>query len=296
MPAVAEEGGSPQCRPHVAPDPEREGALHGPRPEMQAVEAEPASLEGLLGVGVRREGQGQHLEEFVGHEPPLLVGGCVDGRELAAQVADADPGRHATVGEDVRGRKLAGQRHGLAQRRHEHVGPQPQPGRRTRTDQAAGHGVEPVGRRQVTGVVRHRHPVAEPPAVVTQVFGTLQQVADGRGLGEGSLGRDDGGEADSFGRLGHSVAHATSIAPAVRGYGSGMDLRLLGRTGVRVSPLCLGAMMFGAWGNHDHDDCVRIVHRALDAGINFIDTADVYSGGESEEIVGKALSGAGATG
>src|SRR4051794_14437349 len=55
-----------------------------------------------------------------------------------------------------------------------------------------------------------------------------------------------------------------------------MDYRTLGRTGTRVSPLCLGAMMFGAWGNEDHDDSVRIIHRALDAGINFIDTADVY--------------------
>ena len=71
----------------------------------------------------------------------------------------------------------------------------------------------------------------------------------------------------------------------------GMEPRTLGRTGMRVSPLCLGAMMFGAWGNPDHDDCVRIVHAALDAGINFIDTADVYSGGESEEIVAKALAG-----
>jgi aryl-alcohol dehydrogenase-like predicted oxidoreductase len=70
-----------------------------------------------------------------------------------------------------------------------------------------------------------------------------------------------------------------------------MNLRQLGDTGVKVSPLCLGAMMFGAWGNTDHDDCVRIIDRALDAGINFIDTADVYSRGESEEIVGKALAG-----
>jgi aryl-alcohol dehydrogenase-like predicted oxidoreductase len=70
-----------------------------------------------------------------------------------------------------------------------------------------------------------------------------------------------------------------------------MELRSLGRTGVKVSPLCLGAMMFGAWGETDHDECVRIIHRALDAGINFIDTADVYSRGESEEIVGKALAG-----
>jgi aryl-alcohol dehydrogenase-like predicted oxidoreductase len=70
-----------------------------------------------------------------------------------------------------------------------------------------------------------------------------------------------------------------------------VDNRTLGRTGVEVSPLCLGAMMFGAWGNPDHDESIRIIHRALDAGINFIDTADVYSGGESEEIVGKALAG-----
>jgi len=70
-----------------------------------------------------------------------------------------------------------------------------------------------------------------------------------------------------------------------------MELRELGRTGVKVSELCLGAMMFGAWGNRDHDDSVRIIHRALDAGINFIDTADVYSQGESEEIVAKALAG-----
>jgi aryl-alcohol dehydrogenase-like predicted oxidoreductase len=70
-----------------------------------------------------------------------------------------------------------------------------------------------------------------------------------------------------------------------------MEPRQLGRTGVRVSPLCLGAMMLGAWGNPDHDESVRIVHRALDAGINFVDTADVYSAGESEEIVGKALAG-----
>src|SRR5919109_5555162 len=68
-----------------------------------------------------------------------------------------------------------------------------------------------------------------------------------------------------------------------------MELRSLGRTGVRVSPLCVGAMMFGAWGNPDHGESIRIIHGALDAGINFIDTADVYSRGESEEIVGKAL-------
>jgi aryl-alcohol dehydrogenase-like predicted oxidoreductase len=65
--------------------------------------------------------------------------------------------------------------------------------------------------------------------------------------------------------------------------------RSFGTTGVRVSPLCLGAMMFGKWGNTDHADSIRIIHKALDSGINFIDTADVYSLGESEEIVGKAL-------
>ncbi|MEY2431149.1 MAG: hypothetical protein QOC92_874 [Acidimicrobiaceae bacterium] len=70
-----------------------------------------------------------------------------------------------------------------------------------------------------------------------------------------------------------------------------MERTTLGRTGIQVSRYCLGAMMFGAWGNKDHDDCVRIIHHALDNGINFIDTADVYSTGESEEIVGKALKG-----
>src|SRR4051794_13165287 len=70
-----------------------------------------------------------------------------------------------------------------------------------------------------------------------------------------------------------------------------MDYRPLGRTGVSVSQLCLGAMMFGAFGNPDHDDSIKVTHRALAAGIPFIDTADVYSGGESEQIVGKALAG-----
>ena len=70
-----------------------------------------------------------------------------------------------------------------------------------------------------------------------------------------------------------------------------MNHHLLGRTGVSVSQLCLGAMMFGAWGNPDHDESIRIIHTALDAGINFIDTADVYAQGESEQIVGKALKG-----
>ncbi len=68
-----------------------------------------------------------------------------------------------------------------------------------------------------------------------------------------------------------------------------MQTRQLAHTGVQVSPLCLGAMMFGAWGEPDHAESIRIIHAALDAGINFIDTADVYSRGESEEIVGKAL-------
>jgi aryl-alcohol dehydrogenase-like predicted oxidoreductase len=70
-----------------------------------------------------------------------------------------------------------------------------------------------------------------------------------------------------------------------------MRYRTLGRTGIKVSPYCLGAMMFGVIGNPDHDDSIRIIHKALDAGINFIDTADMYSRGESEEIVGKALKG-----
>src|SRR3954468_22329209 len=68
-----------------------------------------------------------------------------------------------------------------------------------------------------------------------------------------------------------------------------MEYRPLGRTGVQVSKLCLGTMMFGAWGNEDHDDSIRVIHAALDAGVNFVDTAVVYSAGESEEIVGKAL-------
>ncbi len=70
-----------------------------------------------------------------------------------------------------------------------------------------------------------------------------------------------------------------------------MERRMLGRTGVSVSKMCLGAMMFGAMGNEDHEESIRIIHAALDAGINFVDTADVYSRGESEEIVAKALAG-----
>jgi aryl-alcohol dehydrogenase-like predicted oxidoreductase len=70
-----------------------------------------------------------------------------------------------------------------------------------------------------------------------------------------------------------------------------MRMRTLGGTGIKVSPYCLGAMMFGAWGNRDHDESIRIIHAALDSGINFVDTADMYSAGESEQIVGKALAG-----
>jgi aryl-alcohol dehydrogenase-like predicted oxidoreductase len=69
-----------------------------------------------------------------------------------------------------------------------------------------------------------------------------------------------------------------------------MKYRTLGRTGIKVSPYALGALALGTpIGNPDHDDSVRIIHRALDAGINIIDTADVY--GESEVVVGKALKG-----
>src|SRR5215472_11372349 len=70
-----------------------------------------------------------------------------------------------------------------------------------------------------------------------------------------------------------------------------MDYRPLGRTGISVSPMCLGTMMLGSFGNPDHDDSIKIIHRALDAGINFIDTADGYSAGESEQIIGEALAG-----
>src|SRR5437763_17021030 len=75
-----------------------------------------------------------------------------------------------------------------------------------------------------------------------------------------------------------------------------MDRRALAGTGVHVTPLCLGAMMFGAWGERDHDVAIGVIHRALDAGINFIDTADVYSRGEPEEMVGKALAAGGREG
>jgi len=70
-----------------------------------------------------------------------------------------------------------------------------------------------------------------------------------------------------------------------------MKFQNLGETGMSVSRYCLGAMMFGAMGNRNHDECVSMIHRSLDAGVNFIDTADIYSMGESEAIVGKALAG-----
>lgn len=70
-----------------------------------------------------------------------------------------------------------------------------------------------------------------------------------------------------------------------------MRYRTLGRTGMTVSVHCLGTMMFGSWGNPDRDECIRMVHTAVDAGVNFVDSADVYSGGESERIVGEALRG-----
>jgi aryl-alcohol dehydrogenase (NADP+) len=70
-----------------------------------------------------------------------------------------------------------------------------------------------------------------------------------------------------------------------------MEYRVLGKTGVHVSRLGLGTMVLGAWGNTDHRSCERVIHRALDGGINLVDTADVYAFGESEEIVGAALKG-----
>jgi aryl-alcohol dehydrogenase-like predicted oxidoreductase len=82
-----------------------------------------------------------------------------------------------------------------------------------------------------------------------------------------------------------------SVGVRSRNEGVRMEYRPLGRTGITVSQLCLGGMMFGAFGNPDHDDAINIIHRARDAGINFIDTADGYSAGESEQIIGKALAG-----
>jgi aryl-alcohol dehydrogenase-like predicted oxidoreductase len=70
-----------------------------------------------------------------------------------------------------------------------------------------------------------------------------------------------------------------------------MEMRPLGRTGIQVAPFGLGTMVLGAWGNRDHDECARIIRGALDAGLNVVDTADVYAFGESEEIVGAAIAG-----
>lgn len=70
-----------------------------------------------------------------------------------------------------------------------------------------------------------------------------------------------------------------------------MRYRSLGRTGIVVSEFCLGTMMFGDWGNRDEAECQRMVDTALEAGINFIDTADEYALGGSEEIVGRAIRG-----
>ena len=70
-----------------------------------------------------------------------------------------------------------------------------------------------------------------------------------------------------------------------------MEYRILGRTGVTVSKFCFGAGMFGYFGNNDAKECNRMVDRAIEAGINYFDTSDVYSHGESETILGKALKG-----
>ena len=70
-----------------------------------------------------------------------------------------------------------------------------------------------------------------------------------------------------------------------------MKYRALGKTGIKVSSYCLGAMMFGKGGNPDHDECIRMIHKSIDFGINYVDTADAYSRGESEQILGKALKG-----
>src|SRR3984957_2628577 len=91
--------------------------------------------------------------------------------------------------------------------------------------------------------------------------------------------------------VGRCSAYRSLRLPRQRQPGGTMQYRTLGKTGIKVSPYALGAMMFGAVGNPDHEDSIRIIHKALDAGINFVDTADAYSHGESEEIVGKALKG-----
>jgi aryl-alcohol dehydrogenase-like predicted oxidoreductase len=85
--------------------------------------------------------------------------------------------------------------------------------------------------------------------------------------------------------------NSSQYRPLTRSGEEDVRYRVLGGTGIEVSVHCLGTMMFGRIGNPDHDDSVRIIHAALDSGINFVDTADMYSSGESEEIVGKALQG-----
>src|ERR1700749_52310 len=90
---------------------------------------------------------------------------------------------------------------------------------------------------------------------------------------------------------GHRSAYLSLRRSRQRQLGGTMQYRTFGATGIKVSPYALGAMMFGFVGNPDHEDSVRIIHKALEAGINFIDTADAYSHGESEEIVGKAIAG-----
>src|SRR5262249_7706684 len=82
-----------------------------------------------------------------------------------------------------------------------------------------------------------------------------------------------------------------SRAAARSGKGVAVEYRTLGRTGMTVSSYCLGTMMFGRWGNPDEGECAAMVRTALDAGINFVDTADVYDFGTSEEFLGRAIAG-----
>jgi hypothetical protein len=93
--------------------------------------------------------------------------------------------------------------------------------------------------------------------------------------------------------LGRCSRDTRLLLIAYSGQPKPVDIRyeVLGTSGIEVSRLCLGSMMFGRLGNRGHDDCLRIIHRALDAGINFIDTADVHSAGESKEIVGESFRG-----
>src|SRR4051812_14371873 len=122
-----------------------------------------------------------------------------------------------------------------------------------------------------------------------------RRAGEGGGEGEGDAASPAGGAMAAVSQLPHKVP-ARGPRSRPRGEqrceeGRAVRYRRLGRTGLQVSELCLGAMMFGQWGNPDHDDSIKIIQTALDAGINFIDTADVYSAGESEEIVGKAVAG-----